>query len=640
MVPQELLQALHSFSLKNKTDTVDLRQFISATHTTGSDAEIEAALKSLADMGRCVLLPSATTMQTVRFPDYFVLLLEEEYRAIGVDPYKPFPGEQFSSVPIPPEAMDSIDIKTGFGGLLTETGKEERPVAKLVFPQNVDALIVARSIAGTDLIEAAVAKLSAYLGDPKNAGYIESKLIVMMKSGDMLARQMLEDAAKRPKKASQSIFTPSDFSYRFWTYLVNLVLQDIGKKTEKTAVDQGVCQSAFIVGYYIFYKKSTTQKEQERAADRKSLEIAVRKPPYVFTFENLYALRDMKGVPYVTKHSHQFIHSFLEEKTQRGEDGALPFMVRLHDGVHNKDFYMQRDMLVPVFLKKLSEAAVELREDYINDWVAALRRRATGAVMKSDDVFRKDVEVRLKEGYPLVAALANAPLLYLAKTETPISEEAQLEIRRCFQPGNTLKPLNELLGLFRPALFSEARSYLPIWETMPLLRNIVNLFRRFLSGRRVRGEKEAAVPSPQRLPGKPAQPAAAKPQQGSPGRPAASERDLMIRYTKAIQTLRDTYLPQGKSIEKTLSELAAKWNPLFAESQKSDLVEDVNALVRDFLKPVKRTMLATPPNAARIHALAEQLSVSRSLEKIKKKEPLVRYIELYMIKSLEPKRKI
>ena len=49
--------------------------------------------------------------------------------------------------------------------------------------------------------------------------------------------------------------------------------------------------------------------------------------------------------------------------------------------------------------------------------------------------------------------------------------------------------------------------------------------------------------------------------------------------------------------------------------------------------------LIAPPDLERIKSLAAQLVDAKSLTKIKKKEPLQRYIELYMVKCLEPKKK-
>ncbi len=643
MASQDLLYALHAFSVKNRSQTVDLKSFLSASPAFSTDAEMESNLRDLAAAGRCILTPPQGPVKSVAIPDYYLILLRAELSAICLDPAKPFPKEETLQAVIPPTKLSVVDVKTDFANYLAGVGSADQPVTKLLFPEGIESIIVPRAAAGNLLVEAAVGKVSAYLSDPKNAGYVESKLVSILKGNDVLVRQMVDEAATKPKKASEGVFEPSDFAFRFWTYLVNLVLQDFRKKKDKTVQDHGVCQSAYIIGYYAFFRKGQAQKEQEKASDLRCLENLIRKPPYLFTFETLYGLKDDKGIPFVSKHSHQFIHSFLEEKTRRAGEEGLPYIVRIHDAPRNKDYFIQKDLVVPVFLKKLSEAAEDLHDLYLNDWIGVLKRHESKQVVRNDDAFKRDVETRVKESYPLLAALASAPLLYLARSETNISQEAKEEIARCLEPDNNLRPLAEIMGLFRPMILSEVRSYLPLWETLPILRHIVALFRAlFVSGKRSRAAESVHGERPHPLPPRP-EPEEDRP---LPQRPAAtraaavSERETMSRYRRALQILRDRYVPLGKNVEDTLEELADKWNPLFADAQKKDLVEDVNALVRDFLRPVKRTLMAVPPDIKRIQALAEQLSASKSLSQIKKKEPLKRYLELFMIKCLEPQKKL
>jgi hypothetical protein len=138
---------------------------------------------------------------------------------------------------------------------------------------------------------------------------------------------------------------------------------------------------------------------------------------------------------------------------------------------------------------------------------------------------------------------------------------------------------------------------------------------------------------------RPAQTETAKVVQAAPAEAAKSTHTKgdLLAYRRSIQALLSQYVPKGKTVEATLSELSEKWNPLYASEQKQNLVEDVNSLVRDFLRPVRRSFLTRPPDLKRIHALAEQLSTSRSLAKIKKKDILMRYIELYMVRCLQVK---
>jgi|SRR5208282_5289254 len=114
----------------------------------------------------------------------------------------------------------------------------------------------------------------------------------------------------------------------------------------------------------------------------------------------------------------------------------------------------------------------------------------------------------------------------------------------------------------------------------------------------------------------------------------AADKEDLLRYRKSVQLLVSQYVPKGQSLDLRLEDLAEKWNPLFDTQMKRNLVEDVNALVRDYIRPIKRSFFVKPPDTNRIHDLAEQLSASKSLAKIKKKETLVRYIELYAVKCL------
>jgi hypothetical protein len=112
------------------------------------------------------------------------------------------------------------------------------------------------------------------------------------------------------------------------------------------------------------------------------------------------------------------------------------------------------------------------------------------------------------------------------------------------------------------------------------------------------------------------------------------DKEDLLRYRKSVQSLLSQYISIGKSLDSMLEELAEKWNPLFGTQEKRDLVEDVNALVRDYIRPIRRSFFVKPPDSNRMHTLAEQLSASKSLAKIRKKEALVRYIELFAVKCL------
>jgi hypothetical protein len=271
----------------------------------------------------------------------------------------------------------------------------------------------------------------------------------------------------------------------------------------------------------------------------------------------------------------------------------------------------------------------------VEEWTAAMKEDRTPEQARNDASFRRDVEIRVGQGFPLVTALANGGMLALIAEEVHLPDATKNELKKCYALENILRPYDELLGLSRQELVKNARMYLPFWMTVPVLSAILKLFRRLFGGRgRKPADEEAAPARPEaRIVARSAAPGSA----AAEASPHAAQRESLLRYRRSVLSLVSQYVPKGATIDGTLAELAEKWNPLFAAAQKRNLVEDVNALVRDFLRPVRRSFFASPPDLKRIHALAEQLSTSKALAQIKKREPLMRYIELYMIRCLQVK---
>jgi hypothetical protein len=553
--------------------------------------------------------------------------LTSEYRAIVGDPSRPFPRVETAPVPLPANELLPVEVKTGFTALLEQCQPGQAGVVRLVFPDGIEDLVVPRAAVAAELVDAAVAKIARWLSDGRNEAFVASKLAGILRGNEATVHRLLEDATQRPHLAAAKVHDPDEIAFRFWTHLANLVLTDLKKKAEKTSDDHGACQAAWIAGYMVFWRQGRKQQEQVRATDRRALEGLVRKPPYLFGLEDLYDLRDAKGTPFAQKHTRSFITAFLKEKIRATEPGHLPYLVQL--AAHGHEYYVQRDLVAPVFLQKLSEASAEMREQYLDAWVAALKRDERTKPMHGDEAFARDVEMRTKEDYPLLAALASGTLLEQARAETNVSEVARTELAKCFSRAKLL-PLPVLLGLSRTKLLKEARSYLPLWQVIPVLNVIVRLLRRLFGAAktaRERGEAARTIGGADR-----ARTARAE----GTGREAATDaktpspmaKESLASYRKAIAGLKERVVPAGKSLPAALDDLAEKWNPLYAESPKANLVEDVNALARDFLRSLRRGFLVSPPSRERLAELAKQLASHENLD----------YLEIYFVKILDLKR--
>ena len=81
-------------------------------------------------------------------------------------------------------------------------------------------------------------------------------------------------------------------------------------------------------------------------------------------------------------------------------------------------------------------------------------------------------------------------------------------------------------------------------------------------------------------------------------------KEALNRFRNNVRLLICQDLPEALSIDETLAGLAEKRNPLFDRKARQDLVKDVNALVRDFIRAIRKSFLTNPPNLTRIYGPA------------------------------------
>jgi hypothetical protein len=254
-------------------------------------------------------------------------------------------------------------------------------------------------------------------------------------------------------------------------------------------------------------------------------------------------------------------------------------------------------------------------------------------------------------------------LLYLAKEQGKINYDMARTMDQVLdEKKGQLQPLTKILGLSRKAVLDDAKLRVPIWRRLTLFRGLFYFFRNIIRGikktlqkSRERSADRAgghgggdvhafgadrleAAGSESSHAGVSVGPASSisggtTEQVGSTTlRPVTSQQ--LAAYRRAVSSLKEQFVGADKSIAESLSQLVEKWNPLYDPQSRKNLVEDVNAMVRDYLRNIRRTFRITPPDAARIRSLAEKLAANKSFDRIKRKDYFTRYIEIYMIKLL------
>jgi len=79
-------------------------------------------------------------------------------------------------------------------------------------------------------------------------------------------------------------------------------------------------------------------------------------------------------------------------------------------------------------------------------------------------------------------------------------------------------------------------------------------------------------------------------------------------------------IPPGSNLDRELASYINQWNPLLDKQLRANLTEDVNSLIRDYMRRTIRTLKASNFTVERIQNLAAVLIKTSALQKIKDKE--------------------
>jgi hypothetical protein len=633
-----IVKMLNEYAIRSKSCVIDLEQFVlyarkQAEEKKGqadtvdpillSPVAVSSFLEDCEKEGQMKLVRSEGRIQTVLYAPYAVSAVKRFYDALEVDTEKPFPNEENTGFVIPPDIAQSMDVKQDLFGRIGRKSERDE-VYRLTFSDGIADMWVTSSLIAGDMADRCISKIRNYVNTQKNAEYMKRRLALVFKQRERSIQEMMNNIIGNKQVALATITNPDDFSSQFWTHFLSYIIQDFKNKTSKLSREHSFCQAAYILGFYNLYYKKRRDMAKETEAALKEVGANIRKPPYFFTLSDIDNFADSHGMPLSRKYQKERLYKFLEEKTKAQSQQELPEVFRLKTQ-GNKEYYIAKESYLTLMVKKVHDAAFEYRKHYIEEWSGSLDSFTKTQAMTDDKAFAKEVNDHIREEDPLLHAMLRPEILYLTLRDVKPGPEVTKEIERLFdKTGKELIPANEILFLDRKNLLSEAKNLIPLWKTIPLFTAIVLFFKR-LGGKKAesRDKAESGEDSRQDTQGK---------ESGS--KVLGGEKALAIEYRKAVYALKVQFAGKDKPIDTALAELAEKWNPLYDPQAKENLVEDVNSLIRDYIRKIRRSIAFRAPDADRITNLATQLVGHENLTKIKKKDILVKYIELYIIRIL------
>jgi len=631
---REIDQLLKTFATRNKTNAIEYAAFSQAIQRQARsydqtdpfyrdlalhpDGILIPRLFQLARDGRISLQAVENRIDLILLTEAFTEVVYSEYRRMEENPDIPFPDEDSLRLSVPPEWIQAISVESDLPAMVVFEGDRPVPLYRLLFPEGLKPIVILSVMVGDKLLEYSVLKIRNYLRKGSNRDFIQQRLASALSGKDRMIRDGITAILIRPFDAVQEMKQGSgDFSYSFWAYLTTAIRKDLSSKGDPMPDDTAAWQASYVVDVFNNYHKNRAQRDQERETALKLLSVLLRKPPYLYSVEDIVEFRDGQGRPLLGKYTREELEAWLQQRTTQAVEGALPELLILSSGPA-KGRMIAKEALIPYVVKTLREARITIKSLITRDWRALMSDFGTVLAMDDDAAFRTELEKRLDACAPILWSMLLTPLPPLVYQEFRGSKDSAVDLDRCFI-GDRMAGIDVLLDLDRKRLLSDVRMLLPFWYYVPVVSWILRLF---LQGEKRRAAKKRAELVTPRI-------EATEAAAGRPVNTRAAEFGQMARLAEKRM------LPQGHSMDSYLDVLTSRWNTLLDPVAKANLNEDINALVRDFLRTALRSMRPSSFTPERIETMAATLADRPNLLRIRNHQALEEYIKLYIVKMLK-----
>lgn len=556
---------------------------------------------------------------------FIVDKLAAKYKEIANNPTIPFPLSTDLSKKIPQEVIQKRPVSDFLTPLFEGKNTfDEETLFGLVMPREMPVILFPSSISANLLLDISMNKIRQMLHKDEYHEYFLKKLKISNPGKEISVKNFFTQFVTKPVDALETLKTSGDAFY-FWSQLCFFIRQDYEKVKDYTAEDIAILQSVIITEIAISFFKNKSQQTAQRQAALKMLETHLSKPPYYYDYPTILKFTDTKGIPLLGQYSEDDLNAFLKEKTTKVESNELPELLTFKAFASDQRMYIEKTKVLSLVVRLCSDARETLKDKITKEWYEIYQDFDTVPEMSNQNAFELKLEQEVKTVSPILHALLNSNFLSLVHYEARMAHDPSAERIALFTNGK-LQPYSELLMLSRHEISTDARILLPFWYTTPIISWFAALFmrpskrdamKRQAERKRVaKAERESSMENQTFK---------------SPGKTGDRKKDLV----NAAKALEDKMIPQGSTLDRELHSYEHQWNMLINKKLAEDLTEDVNSLIRDYVRKTLRTMQGSSFTEERVRDLAETLAKTPSLQKIKDQEELTMYIQLYIVKLVK-----
>ena len=541
---------------------------------------------------------------------YYTIRFAQRYKELAFNPAVPFP----TLTDLPKQLSSDVLEKKSASDLLTSFfAKQNLKSSKLYIvqlPRNVPSILFPECVPIQMLIDAALSKIRTMLKKEEYHDYFLKKLRNANPGKEISIKTFFEQFVTKQDSASQLLESSAN-SFYSWSQLCYFIRQDFEKVKDTTLEDANLLQAVSIAELHLLMLKNKVQEQQQKDEALELLEAALDKPPYFYPMSAIVKMTDPKGMPLGNRYTDDDLKKFLERLTTESKDGELPRLLvfKIDSGTR---YFVYKSKVFPLIIRLCNEAHSVIKQNLTNKWHKALENFEKLPEMHDRQRFESVLKTQVEKTSPVLYALLNANFLTLLDIE--LQNSVSGGNFRLFSNGRLL-PYAELLMIGNATVLANAKILLPFWYSIPVVSQIIGFFMRGSKKKK----REAAVEEVKST------------NSTNKNIRPATKREAIIQAAKTVE---NDLVPEGSTVDRELDSYCKQWNKLISPDAHRQLTEDVNSLIRGYMRRVIHTISAQTFTIERVRSLAEALIKTPNMQKITEQESLFMYVQLYILRLI------
>ena len=585
---------------------------------------LQTELDKLVNSKLVMLTNMGTDKQGIIVIPYYIERFAERYKDISINPALPFPSEADLPKGTPKEIITQENSADLIGKLLKHQDLNDKVLYGLSLPHNAPSILLPSTVSVVTLIEDAVGKIQNMLKKEEHHDYFLKKLTVSNPGREMIVKNFFNSFVDRPDHSLETLSQTTE-SFYLWNQLCFFIKQDYEKIKDYTQEDLSCLQAVYITEVGANYFKNEAQENAKKEGAIKALEALLQKPPYYFTFEEITKFNDNKGVPLLGQYSEEELKDYLHTKTQEAPVQELPELL-IFKTYDDQRYFIFKSKVLHLILRLCTDARISVLDAIKTHWAEVLKQFDTLPEMKDQRAFEERLEREIRIQSPILSALLHSSFLPLLSYDASGGDDTS---KISLFVNGQLLPYSDILLMSRQEILNDTKIMLPFWYSVPLITWIAKLILRPPKSKQNKTRKTKAEIYHEEE--------AAKRKEDETTAMISQNVTVSkkVALRDAARGVEQAYVPASSTLNRELDSYEKIWNQRIGKENHNNLTEDVNSLIRDYIRRTLRTIKVEGLTKDRIESLAESLMTAPSLQKIRERDALLMYIKLYMVKLVK-----